>query len=414
MEKRIKLDWSLSTAHEREAFVEKYINQEQFKIRPLTQTELTHISDYLLFGKDEDGKNGVQKKLYDIDSKSPWGKKKDISLDKILEEQPNFTPRAPRFKRREVFDREQARAHATPLQLQAYEDLWTLIDKLDWEIGFWELENGRRTKPIRSALDSLFTQEEKQHMEEQARAWSQALYFRKKRLLVELRKEQYGLRDAFQGEPLSAQTLLPQNTKEPDWDIAPLGERNNNSPLFLPFRNWGEHDWTPKERKLASACTTQNVFDFGNEEHLRALIKLGKDLGELESLGETLEFYIEQANLSFVQEEVLRARLREEKNEDVAKRLNKLLGKSYSSNYVSTILNKGAIPKLAETARLHEKLARAVAEKGNGAFKVCRCCGKRLLATDDFFLKRTNSSDGLGNRCKDCEKKKRKERKNGI
>ena len=181
MRKRIKLDWSLSTAQEREAFVEKYITQEQFKSDPLTPTELSHISDYLLFGKDEDGLNGTQKKLYDIETKSTsWRKKKNVSLDAILEEHPNFSfESTPTFQRREVFDRERAKAESSPDELRAYQEIWGMIDKLDWQICFWELANGKRTKPIRSSLDIRFGEEERAKLSHETESWDNTLWLKR-------------------------------------------------------------------------------------------------------------------------------------------------------------------------------------------------------------------------------------------
>ena len=55
---RLKLDFSLEFIDERTDFVNNYVTQEQFKIKPLTEEELETISNYVLWGKyREDGKN---------------------------------------------------------------------------------------------------------------------------------------------------------------------------------------------------------------------------------------------------------------------------------------------------------------------------------------------------------------------
>lgn len=57
---RLKLDFSLSTDKERQAFLTKYLESEMFKERPPTSDELETMADYLLWGKNEEGLNGKQ------------------------------------------------------------------------------------------------------------------------------------------------------------------------------------------------------------------------------------------------------------------------------------------------------------------------------------------------------------------
>ena len=70
---RLKLNWSLSTADERKTFLESYLQSPQFKYIPLNADELEMCANYVLFGKDENGSNGVQRKEYKIQTKhSTW------------------------------------------------------------------------------------------------------------------------------------------------------------------------------------------------------------------------------------------------------------------------------------------------------------------------------------------------------
>lgn len=56
---RLKLDFSLQTNVERQAFLEQYLQQKQFVDFPPTEDELQTMGDYLLWGKDPvTGKNG--------------------------------------------------------------------------------------------------------------------------------------------------------------------------------------------------------------------------------------------------------------------------------------------------------------------------------------------------------------------
>jgi hypothetical protein len=56
---RLKLDFSLEYVWERNKFVTDYLDSEIFKTKPPTSEELETISNYILWGKEEDGKSAV-------------------------------------------------------------------------------------------------------------------------------------------------------------------------------------------------------------------------------------------------------------------------------------------------------------------------------------------------------------------
>jgi hypothetical protein len=51
----------------------------------------------------------------------------------------------------------------------------------------------------------------------------------------------------------------------------------------------------------------------------------------------TLEFYVEKADLTDLQKEILDMKLKKVRNVDIAFEVNKKWGKSYTPNYISTI-----------------------------------------------------------------------------
>lgn len=82
---RLRLDFSLATRDERNNFLQSYLNQQQFIDNPPTEDELATMADYLLWGKDEKGKNGKQQGL-DLRSKhGTWDETPIDSLDQLLE-----------------------------------------------------------------------------------------------------------------------------------------------------------------------------------------------------------------------------------------------------------------------------------------------------------------------------------------
>jgi hypothetical protein len=64
-------------------------------------------------------------------------------------------------------------------------------------IGLYELAHGKRTKEIRKELLNKFSEEEVSTMRESVSHWNQYKYLKKRHQLVEMRREQYTMRDSF-------------------------------------------------------------------------------------------------------------------------------------------------------------------------------------------------------------------------
>lgn len=116
----------------------------------------------------------------------------------------------------------------------------------------------------------------------------------------------------------------------------------------------------------------------------------------------TLEFYMERADLSEVQREILDLKLKKVTNGDIASEINKKWGKTYTPNYISTIFRQRIIPKINAAAAYHEKLMGNIFFEEE--FKTCADCGRTMLRDADNFTRKGRSKDGFSNRCKCCEK----------
>ena len=194
---RLKLDFSLEFIDERTDFVNNYVTQEQFKIKPLTEEELETISNYLLWGKNrEDGKNAVQRKEFDIETKSKiWSNSDNVESLDALFESPTFDENQihqlgeVRTKiPRTVFSRDEARRNINPSILPELESLFRQIDETDLIINFYDLAHNKRKNPPRDELISRFTEAEQLHFQEKASTLSQYQYLKLRHLLVELRQ----------------------------------------------------------------------------------------------------------------------------------------------------------------------------------------------------------------------------------
>ena len=181
---RLKLDFSLQTDKERQAFLTNYLESEMFKERPPTPDELETMADYLLWGKNEEGLNGKQQGL-DLRTKhGTWDDSPVDSLEELME-QPTFNEASLQplgsvryTQKKEVFSREEALSQAPDYLKETFVSLFREIDRLDYMIEMYELDHGRRTKEIRTELTKQFNEEEVCTMREAISHWNQYKYLK--------------------------------------------------------------------------------------------------------------------------------------------------------------------------------------------------------------------------------------------
>lgn len=445
---RLHLDFQLETATERREFLNEYLKRTEFQLKPLSEEELEMCGNYLLWGKDEDGKNSVQKKIVEIKTKKgTWDKKEDESLDALLE-QPTFneaqtfnTTGAPTKITREVFSRSKALKEAPPQLIPIFKDLFYQIDKLDLTLNYYDLAHGKRKNPPREELLKQFTPEEQLQLQEEASSLNQYKYLKMRHLLVELRRQQFTLKDSYssiiQRHTVPSTQFLPTNISfENEVVVFPFGvnaEKKNKISSLIFRDNYDPNSYTEEELKLISKyiwekkeqfsniTSNQFIIDFRNLEHIYNIFQLYYDLedetfkkeleSETDSLLNTLKFYIKKANLSDIHREILELKIQKKRNQDISSYINQKYNKSYTSNYISTIFRQKIIREINEAAQYHEELISNIFFPEN--FKKCNDCGEILLCSTHNFVKKSRSKDGYANRCKRCDKKIREQAKNG-
>ena len=205
---RLQLDFKLVTTDERAAFLEEYLKQPQFMKKPPTEDELETMGNYLLWGKDPvTGLNAKQAGLVDIETKhGTWDKNSNIESLEELMESPTFNEATlspvntivPLKSKRESFSRAEALKNCPDFMVDTYQTLFRQIDELDLTINYYELAHNRRKNPPREELINKFSQEEQNALAERATHWNQYKYLKMRHELVELRREQYTLRDSYQ------------------------------------------------------------------------------------------------------------------------------------------------------------------------------------------------------------------------
>ena len=443
---RLQLDFKLVTTDERAAFLEEYLQQPQFVKRPPTEDELETMGNYLLWGKDPiTGLNAKQAGLCDIETKhGTWDKNSNIESLEGLMESPTFNEAsllpmdavAPLKVKREVFSRKEALAKCPDYLVDTFKGLFQQIDQLDLMINYYELAHGRRKNPPREELLNKFTEEERADLEERSTHWNQYKYLKKRHELVELRREQYTLRDSYQQTILSQETPAPyfpyeEPVLDVDIEILPLGIKQPLGAAGYVFRNWEDiipANFTEQmleevsklywRKKNYKPSPQQQFIDFRELEHVYEMFQLFFELNDaateaemesnLPALMETLRFYMEQAELSEIQREILDMKLKKVTNVDIALAVNKKWKKTYTPNYISTIFRQRIIPKINEAAAYHEKLVSNIFFEEE--FKTCTGCGRTLLRDTDNFTRKSRSKDGFTSRCKHCEKEARQGR----
>lgn len=438
---RLKLDFSIQSTDGRRDFVNEYVQQPQFQRIPLTSDELETIANYILWGKDPDGLNCTQRGEIQIETRNKtWQRDDTESLDALMES-PTFSEaslRRPTEARtrvaREVFDRKRTLSECPFHLIPVFEDLFRRIDYIELMLNFYEFAHGKRKEPPRENLQKRFTQEELTNAETTASKWNQFKYLKQRHLIVELRREQFTLRDTYIERHVRHTPVEPEiDPVDPDFDaeipVFPLGLKVGpvGALLFKPEEQLNPSTYNESDLQKAlqfywskkSESRPVIFFDFTNLEHIYELFGQLNELEEsvgalpinsnLNKLLDTLKYYIEMTDLTEAQREILDLKINKTKNQDIADIINKKYDKSYTANYISTIFRQKIIPRINETAEFHAKIIENLSFPEN--FKKCTGCGKVLLIDPDKFVRKSRSKDGFSTRCKICDRNDRQKKK---
>ncbi len=458
MQNRLHLDFKLKTNSERAEFVKNYVLTPQFKSFPPTPEELETMANYILWGIDPvTGLNSRQSKEVDLKTRyGTWDNQDQTSLDQLMvsetfnEASVHELGSTAVFKKpREVFDREKelSRAGALKDDLRA---LFMAIDKLDYQISYYELRHGRRTKPIREELLSRLNEAgiPLASLEEPTDHWGQYLYLKKKHELVELRREQYLLRDAYAPTFQAAVTPTPGlgNTKADfgvEIKVLPLGLRYKTDGATLVFKDferltpeglteedlkkisetyWNARDLEAVRTKATSGAKPLRILDFRNGFQVQQIVAMIQEVEQwaeqadfdsnINYLIDTFWYYVRQAQLDDCMTEILKLKIKGEKNQKIAEIVNEKYNKSYTTNYISTIYCQRIIGKITEAADRHLTLIENIWYPEE--WKRCTGCGHLLLKDSVNFTKKTRASDGFSSKCKVCEKLARQSKQGGL
>ena len=409
----LKLDFSIEGSADRSAFVNAFFNANP-DYKP-TQSELETLSNYILYGKDSDGTSVVDRKEVDIETKyKSYTKRKAESLDELMDT-PGFnentivTKYVYRHPKPDKIDRTNEADAAIP----GMKELWRAIDRIAYILGVC---NGS----VEQDPDNPIKVED----------YSQTDLYKLKHNLIDLRKQQYVLRESNRPtehtfNPNVHKGSCGESTQDPinweDYWFYPLGLKQMPPDNRFEFPRDYEKKLSPWDRfqNLDGICARgKQIIDFTNSEHIYLLCKQFQDLsvaaeqdhdGLCKAILDTLEFYMRFANLTESRQVIWELKCAQWNNGTIRKLVNEQFGTSYNENYISTLFKQNICGDIAEAAQLHYDYF--LNRDNDSAWKICSHCGKEKLRDTREFMRKAKSSDGLASRCKKCESKVRAERK---
>lgn len=415
MKKPYSLDYDIERDIDRVAAVTDIIDTLEKNPSP---TELEQMADYILYGKDENGYNAVQRGEVNNGQRRYSNFKtkaeKVVSLDEILENpltnQNELQPtnkRDPYLRKKPTIAKPKYDKKTGEMidpgdsDIPGMTDLWQSIERIERWIAVLE------GKIAPTEDDLLFDDPYR--------------LYRLKHNLIDMRRHQYYLKDAYKPTLHFASVDRPK-TQYIDWSGDSgywLTEEQWRRKLDSIYLNNVSHDLADYETKIAPDGTLlvhwivkHHTFDWENPAHIRALLNNYDALYDqmyekLDTYGRTIVFDFERyramCNFSPVRNFILQCKIEKISYGVITYNLQAKFGLTYNENHLCVILNREIPEQFAKTARA----ARLILETPPEELKICRCCGKALPRDPIFFVRSTARKDGFASNCKDCEKKKR-------
>ena len=372
-----KLDFTKNTAQERCEYIKSQ------NLSNLTKKELEACANYILWGKDPDGKSPVDKKKVFIKTKyQSWNKNSALSLEELLENP--------------LFD--ESMFVTIPYK---YDKKGIETDKFENNQDFIQL--WKTIKNIENVLKKNLDSKTRYHF---------------KHLLIDLRNQQYTLKDYYSPtiQPIVKRFgtyYLEDFFSEMNYPVFPCGTMRfeNDDEFMFPYYNNIEFKCLDIDKEIDTLrLQGKRFFNFMDSNHVYSLIVNYSELAEqgknvnsvIGNLLRTLDFYIDKANLSKQQRQIVDYKKKGIRNRDIKILLEKDMGISHQENYISTIWNL-CCRKIANAASTHyDEWCCRYYDK---AWKKCSCCGEIKFKSFKNFMKKRTVNDGFSNRCKACDKR---------
>lgn len=415
MKKKYSLNYDIERDIDRVAAVKDILDQLATDPTPL---ELEQMGSYILYGKDENGLNAVQRgETTDGNRRYGSFKKKDdklLSLDEIVDnpladqqalkpisQKQNYTKKKPEIRKPKYDKKTGELIDIGDADIPGMQELWDRIAHLEHIVA--QNEGKAAIDEDTRLLDNGYRLYQLKHM------------------LIDVRRHQYYLKDAYK-PTLHFQTIDHPKAAFYDW--------TSDASYWMPREQWQERvdnallssisrDINDYETRNNGAevkwVIRKHTFDWENPLHIRALINNYDALRDqfrekIDTYGRTLLFdferYRDMANLTELRAYILRLKIERVPYSDIINELQLKFGIKYNENHLCTILSREIPERIAEAARKYHLLLDTPREKT----KLCKYCGRYLPVDPLFFVRNRSRKDGFSGTCKECEKKKRIER----
>lgn len=359
-----KLDFNLQSYQERLGLIN--FLQKQGELDDCPPSELEKVANYLLYSEDVDAEVELKE-----------GNKRKVSYEELIESTIgentiNSKPDASIYRiPKPKIDREKDG------DIPGMKDLWEAIDIIDERYRYCKdvLDGKRDMDPDRELIP---TYQQKYFLRE----W-----------MIDLRREQFLLKDIFRPVICAVPTFYTYSEKKDEYGMC-----------------IGEH----------ILCPGSLMIDFGNWQHIYAMLKY---YSGMKAKTEDNPFHPWWCMYDFLDELMGRVRWSPEhklilirkidkvSNEQIAKELEDLSGKTYSVNYISTIWKQHISKQIVKQAYLwwNEKEFKPDGTmRTMSKWKVCPKCGRMLFTDDINFGKYMNGE--WREICKDCTYKAKLEK----
>lgn len=418
MKKPYSLDYSIERDVDRVAAVYDILDKLE---KTPTPNDLELMASYILYGKDENGLNAVQRgEISNGNTRFNSYRTKDdkaVSLDGILD-----NPLADQSELRPAQSRDPYTHKLRQIRRPKYAKDGTLIDIGDADIpGMQELWQciDRMDKWI-AQLDGRLPPDEDTKLDDNSYH-----VYQLRHSLIDMRRHQYYLKDAYKPALhfLAADHPKPQFI---DWCadsfywISPEEWKSRVDNALLASISHNLEDYEQRTNPLTGQLEIKwvvkhHIFNWENPAHVRAFINnyslLYNQLEErLNADGRMFFFdfdrYRKMAHFTPVREFLIDHKLRQTPYDEILSELYAIYGLTYNENHLCTIYAQEIPAKIAETALRHRLLVETPPSK----CKKCSRCGRVLPQIPFFFTKNKTHKDGLSSACKDCEKSRRVEK----
>jgi len=420
MKKKYSLDYNIERDIDRLQAVNEILDSLD---NTPSYTELEQMASYILYGKDENGLNAVQRKET-TDSDKRYGtfnraadkqmRSLDAILDNPLADQQSLKPVEERYvylkkhstiKKPKYDKKTGALIDIGDADIPGMQELWDCIKRLEHVLAIGE----GKVPPDEDT--ELITDSYK--------------LYKLRHQIADMRLHQYYLKDAYK-PTIKFLAVRPPQPQTYDW--------NADSFYWISYQEWYHRvneSWrTSLSRDLSDYETRENpdthelevkwvvrrhTFDWENPWHIRHLITYYSDIAmqlydNLYADGRTLikdfDRYQDMADLSPVRQYVLTRGIDKAPYSQIATELQEIFGLKYNENRIGVILHKEIPEKIAAAVTKHRLLMDVPIRERKRCFR----CGRYLPRHPLFFGSNRGRKDGLASNCKECERKRRIEK----